>query len=230
MKRVRSSFIVSGVLFLVFVVFTIVVMKVDVRPIGPDHSSVGLATINQFVFAKLGVNLLWYHITDWLGVVAILVALGFAVHGLMQLIRRRILSKVDADIILLGLFYIIVVATYVLFEIKIVNYRPIILYESLEASFPSSHTMIVLCIMGTAMIQFHKKIKSWMAKTIIETASAGIIVVTIGGRLVSGVHWFTDIVAGVLLGTALVMLYYAVTQRIDGKQDSSRCGNASVTE
>lgn len=207
----KKNFLLTVALFLLFSIFTVIVTTVDVKPIGPEHSYIGLASLNQFVFELFGVNLLWYTITDWLGVVAILFAFGFAVLGLIQLVRRKSLLKVDFSILMLGVFYILVVAFYLLFETVIINYRPIILYASLEASYPSSHTMIVICIMVTAMLQFYRLLAEHKTLLVIlDCISILLIAVTIGGRLISGVHWFTDIVAGIILSSALVMLYYSI--------------------
>lgn len=214
----KKNFLLTGSLFLLFMIFTIIVKTVDVKPIGPEQSYVGLASLNQFIFELFGVTLIWYDITDWLGVVTILFAFGFAALGLFQLMKRKSLLKVDYSILLLGIFYALVMAFYLLFEIVIINYRPIILHTSLEASYPSSHTMLVICIMATAMLQFHRLLgthKLWIV--IIDCIAILLIVVTVIGRLISGVHWFTDIIAGIILSATLVMLYYSVVTYIDNK-------------
>jgi len=214
MKKVYTNMIISGVLFLAFVILTVLVMQYDVGAIGPEHSCVGFSTLNQTVYEKIGVNLLWYEITDWLGVIAILVAASFGILGLVQWIRSRHFLKVDRDILALGIYYFFVVVLYVFFENYSVNYRPILLHGNLEASFPSSHMMIVISILGSAIVQIKMRIKNApVRKTLILTATT-IIIITTAGRLISGVHWFTDIVAGLLLGTALVMLYSAVVEWI----------------
>ena len=207
-KKLKKYLIITGGLFLIFILFTVMVKTVDVQPVGPDRSKVGLASVNQCVFKFFGVNLLWYEITDWLGVFAIVFALGFAVLGLFQLIKRKSIQKVDCRILLLGVFYVMVIAVYLFFEVVVVNDRPIILSESLEASFPSSHVMFVNCIMATAMLQFHyylRERKAWLWMS--DIVSVLIITATVIGRLISGVHWFTDIVAGILLSSVLIALY-----------------------
>ena len=218
-SKSKKMFGITAGLFLLFIVFTLMVLVVDVQPIGPEESKVGFATINQSVFGCLGVNILWYEITDWLGLLAVLFALFFAVLGLVQLVKRKNLWKVDYEIILLGMFYILVAVSYLFFEITIVNYRPVMMDNSLEASYPSSHAMIVICIMATAMIEFRKLFADKKAlRVVLNTVSAAIILITVIGRLLSGVHWFTDIIAGVLLSSALVMLYYSSVIYIDEKQ------------
>lgn len=215
----KKTFLIAVILFLLFAGFTAIVSFVDVQPIGPEQSEIGLASINQFAFERLGVHLIWYDITDWLGVVAILFAVGFSLLGLTQLIKRKSLLKVDYQILLLGVFYVIVIAAYIFFEYAIINYRPIILHTNLEASYPSSHTMIVICIMVTAMIEFQRLFANRKTlRVILDSVSALIITVTVVGRMISGVHWFTDIVAGILLSAALVMLYYSTVKFIAEKE------------
>lgn len=138
------------VLLMLFFLLVFLLVQVDVQPIGPEGSSVGLATVNGLLHQLIGTHLVWYVITDWLGVAALLTAFGFAAAGVMQLIKR----KVDASLLILGAFYLLVIVLYLFFEAAVVNYRPVLLGEQLEASFPSSHTMIVLCIMGSGSIEF----------------------------------------------------------------------------
>lgn len=196
--------IAAVILLLLFGVLIYAVRNVDVQSIGPKDSEIGFATLNKAVNDLFGTHLIWYNITDWL--------------GLYQLISRKSLKKVDADLYLLGAFYAVIMGVYVFFEICIINYRPIILYTDLEASFPSSHTMIVLCIMSTAIFQFNRRIHNNIVKKVVNGASILLIAITIIGRLISGVHWFTDILGGLLIGTSLILFYIALVQILDKSQ------------
>ena len=193
-----------------FLLWTAAVRFVDVQAIGPQESSVGFATINQFVHKLTGVHMSLYTITDWLGLVPPVFVIGFALLGLIQWIKRKHILKVDYNILILGGFYIIVMAVYVLFEMLVVNYRPILINGYLEASYPSSTTMLVMCVMPTAIMQFNARIKNNVLKRFVATAIIVLIVFMVIGRLVSGVHWLTDIIGGALLSAGLVLMYRAI--------------------
>ena len=161
MVKSKCKFLISGISGLLFVLLIFLLRLVDVRAVGPEGTSIGLSHLNRFVFELTGVNMIWYNITDWLGITAILAAFVFALTGLVQLIKRRSLLKVDKEILVLGIFYILVIGIYLLFEKVIVNYRPVIMpgCQHPEASFPSSHTMLVCVIIGSAIMLISRYIK-----------------------------------------------------------------------
>ena len=153
--------------------------------------------------------MIWYHITDWLGLIPVFMAIVYAFIGLIQLIKRRSIFKVDKEIILLGLYYIIVIALYVFFEKVIINYRPILMNGFLEASYPSSHTLMTICICGSSIL-INKKLFNNKITKVINYLSIIIITITVVGRLISGVHWFTDIIGGILISSGLLMTFYSL--------------------
>ena len=214
MKRnSKRNFTRAGVLFLAFAVFTVLTAVVDVQPIGPKGSKVGFAAVNQAVFRYLGADPRWEYVTDWVGVLAVVLMLAFAVTGLRQLIGRRSIRKVDGAILLLGGLYALMMAFYVFFENVVINYRPVLAEGFLEASYPSSHTVLVLCVMITAAVYIRTSFSDRKALCRgAEIAAVVCSVVTAAGRLLAGVHWVTDIVGGVLLSAALTALYRAALE------------------
>ena len=193
-----------------FALFTAAVLIVDVQPIGPQGSSVGFATLNQWAHNLTGVHMPLYVITDWLSLIPAGCILGFALLGLWQWMSRKSILKVDRDILALGGFYLAVAAAYVLFEVFSVNYRPVLIDGALEASYPSSTTMLSLCVMPTAAMQLQRRIADSRLRRWVCIAIAAFTVFMVFLRLVSGVHWLTDIVGGALLSAGLVMLYGAL--------------------
>ena len=212
MEKKNSRLFWVGVgLLAVFVLWTVLIRFVDVEAIGPRQSSVGFATLNGYIHNLTGVNMSLYIITDWLGLVPIGVAFGFAVLGIVQCIKRKSLLKVDRSILTLGGFYIVVMAVYILFEIVVINYRPTLIDGYLEASYPSSTTILVMCVMPTAMMQLRTRIKNDLFRRCVMLVIAVFIAFMVIGRLVSGVHWITDIIGGALFSTAIVLMYYAIS-------------------
>ena len=190
-----------------FILWTAAIRQIDVQAIGPRESTVGFATLNRFIHNLTGVHTPLYTVTDWLGLVPLGFALGFAVLGLVQWIKRKNLLKVDHSILILGGFYIVVAAAYMFFEVYVVNYRPVLIEGFLEASYPSSTTVLVMCVMPTAVMQLNGRIKNAALRRCAATAMTAFAASMVIARLVSGVHWLTDIVGGALLSAGLVMMY-----------------------
>lgn len=196
-----------------FGLWTILLGWVDVQSVGPGGSQVGFAALNQWVHHRTGVRMVLYHITDWLGLIPLAVVAGFGVLGLCQWICRKRLSRVDCSLLVLGGFYLVVLAVYVLFEKVAVNYRPVLIEGRLEASYPSSTTMLALCVMPTAAMQLRERIRHKRLRRIVTAAIVGFTAFMVLGRLFSGVHWFSDILGGGLLSASLVMLYHFVRNK-----------------
>ena len=180
-----------------FVLWTVAIRLIDVQAIGPRGSTVGFATLNSMVHRLTGVHMQLYTITDWLGLVPVAFGFGFALLGLAQWIKRKSVLKVDRSILILGVFYTVTLAVYLFFESYVINYRPVLIAGYLEASYPSSTTLLVLCVMPTAMMQLRGRIKNHALRKAVTIAISFFIVFMVAGRLVSGVHWLTDIIGGI---------------------------------
>lgn len=210
MKRENKRlFLVAASALVAFVLWTVLVRVVDVQQIGPEGSVVGFAAFNAFVHGITGVHMGLYELTDLLSVIPLAIIGGFGFLGLVQWIKRKSFAKVDYSILVLGGFYILVLAIFALFEVVVINYRPVLIEGKLEASYPSSTTMLVMCVLPTAVMQLRGRIQNRVLNhgvSFVLGAFMGFMVVV---RLISGVHWITDIIGGALLSTGLVVLYAA---------------------
>ena len=211
----------GALLLLAFLLWTILIQTVDVRSVGPNGSAVGFAAFNRWFHALTGVHMGLYTVTDWLGLVPIFICMGFGALGLVQLIRRRSLLKVDADILLLGVYYIVVILGYLIFEMIPINYRPIPIDGHMEASYPSSTTLLVLSVMPTLKFQIDRRAQRRTVKTVTAVFVYAFSAFMVVGRLVAGVHWATDIVGSVLLSAGLFTLYAASAERIARRSSQS---------
>ena len=210
MKQNGKRILLWGIILVVaFVVWTGLILFVDVQPLGQNGTNIGFATLNCWFHKLTGVHMSIYTITDWLGLVPIVVCMMFAGLGLVQLIQRKSLLKVDYDIILLGIYYVVVIAGFLAFEMFPVNYRPILIEGVMEASYPSSTTLLVLSVMPTLVFQASRRLQNSTGKKIIGIFTALFSAFMVIGRLIAGVHWFTDIIGGVLLSVGLYCLYKA---------------------
>ena len=217
MKKRRDLWVSAGSL-IAFVLWTLLISFVDVQPIGPRDSAVGFATLNGFFHNLTGTHMTLYHITDWLGLVPVAFGFGFAILGLVQWIKRESILNVDGSILVLGAFYLVVLAAYLFFEDVVVNYRPVLIGGYLETSYPSSTTLLVLCVMPTAVMQLNGRIQDAFLRKFIPKSIMLFVAFMVIGRLLSGVHWLTDIVGGVLLSVGLVKMYDFIIEWIEERK------------
>lgn len=211
MKTKGKKELISGVVLIaVFCLWTLLIQTVDVQSAGVNGTDIGLATVNVKFHSLTGVSMTLYDITDWLGLVPVFVCMTFGFVGLVQLIKRKSLIKVDADIIFLGVYYVIVIAGYLVFEMIPINYRPILINGFMEASYPSSTTLLVLSVMPTLVFQVERRAGNNIVRKLVFILTTVFSAFMVIGRLVSGVHWITDIIGSVFLSAGLFYIYKAV--------------------
>ncbi len=200
-----------AVLFAITVLYTILIMFVDKKPIGPEGTSVGFASINGFFRDMLPFNHTMYAISYVLLLIGFAAVFAFAAVGIMQLIRRKSLLKVDRYLLGLGVLYIAVLILYVAFEKIPINFRPMIVpgETELETSYPSSHTFAFCSICLSAVYVFKYLVAKAGVRRILNICAIALMVVGVLSRFLSGVHWLTDIVGGILFSVTMVSLYVA---------------------
>lgn len=207
MKNNKKRLVTAIVLLLAFAAWTILIQTVDVQAVGVNGTTIGLASINTWFHKLTGVHMSVYTLTDWLGLVPIFICMSFGLLGLFQLIKRKSIFKVDTDIILLGFYYVIVIFAYLSFEMIPINYRPILIDGLMEASYPSSTTLLVLSVMPTLKYQIDRRNNCLALKKSINIFVICFSLFMVIGRLLAGVHWCTDIIGSVLLSMGLFKLY-----------------------
>lgn len=209
-----KKFSISFVLFVCFIMFTAALKFVDVQPVGPMDSEVGFATVNVFVHNLFGQNKVYDRISDFLAVLSLFVACSFAIIGAYQLLQKKSILKVDSSIILLGVTYVFVILIYVLFEKLVINFRPVLEKGVLEASYPSSHTMMILIILGTARTTMERIIHNELVLKGLRIVLAVLMVLAVAFRIMSGVHWFTDILGALFISAAVIQLYNSLYKSV----------------
>ena len=221
MKEKRNLLAGAGLIG-AFALWTVLIRWVDVQAVGQNGTKIGFADFNVWFHQLTGVHMTLYTITDWLGLVPIFICLCFGVMGLVQLIKRRSLLRVDSDILLLGVYYVMVIACYLIFEMIPINYRPVLIEGRLEASYPSSTTLLVLSVIPILMFQVNRRVSNTMIRKVAAVFVIAFSAFMVIGRLISGVHWATDIIGSVLLSSGLYMQYRSAVLYSDKAKRADR--------
>ena len=213
-KNIKKYLSVTNILFIVFLLFTLLVKVIDVKAIGPEGSKVGWAALNGAFHNAVGVNMTWYQITKVLGYMIILIALGTIAYGCYQFFIERSIKNVDTRLVVLGFVYVLTGVIYLLFELVVINRRPVIINDKLSASYPSSHTLLAVVIVLCIMLWLKDRITNDLIRYIFFAACIMLVATVVIGRIISGVHWLTDIIGGLIIGAALVSLYMKTIEDI----------------
>ena len=209
-KNGKKQLVIGIALLVMFALWTWLIQCVDVQPAGQKGTEIGFATFNCWFHRMTGVHMVIYTITDWLGLVPIFVCIAFGKVGFTQLKKRKSFLKVDRELVFLGIYYAVVIFCYLIFEMIPINYRPILMDGMLEASYPSSITLLVLSVMPTLIYQLNQRNINLLFRRCVSVMSIIFSIFMVIGRLVAGVHWFTDIVGAVILSAGLYCLYKAM--------------------
>ncbi len=218
MEKKNTSLLTTIILAVVTGIYTVLVCTVNKAPVGPEGTSVGFSSMNKAFADAIGFSSLWDKITDVMMIAAILAAVSFVVLGVMQLVKKKSVLKVDKAILALAAVYIVVVVLYVFFDKVPINYRPIIMPDETapEASFPSTHTLVICTILSTAIVAWDRVFSDKkMICNILKIAAIAVMVIGVAGRIIAGVHWITDIIAGLLFSATLTAAYVTALDIID---------------
>ena len=219
MRKLNRKYGKAAISFALFVLTIALVKCVDIAAVGPAGTSIGLSHLNKEVHDLIGVHMFWYQVTNLLGFWAILCGAIFACVGLKQLIERKSLKQVDAKILAMGGLFVLLGIIYVLFEKVVINCRPVLMKGETvpEASSPSSHTVLAFVIFGAIAMMLKDYLQDKRLASMLQNACLVLILVSVIGRLISGVHWFTDILGGIFLSYALLMVFSGLLEKLDGK-------------
>ena len=209
-KKFWIYIITTIALLLLFCALTVALTLVDVRAAGESGAPVGLATLNEWAWNAIGQSELALSISDALGALFIAAVGAFGVTGLVQVIRRKGILRADRELYVMAGGLVVLAAVYVLFEIVIVNYRPVLEDGALAASYPSSHAMLAIAVAGMGMAYLQARAKKGALTYVLYGALNVLSVATVVCRVLGGVHWVTDIVGGMLLGAVIAFAYRAV--------------------
>ena len=205
---------IAAVLLVLFVLLAVLLTCVDVRSAGDSQAEVGFATLNEAVFDALGQSEAALTLSKLCGIVIIAAVGAFGVTGLVQVIRRKGILRADAELYAMLGGLVLLAAAYVLFEVVVINCRPVLDEGELAASFPSSHTMLAISAAGMGTAYLIKALKgAWRIVSCVALNAAA--AATVAGRLLGGVHWLTDIVGGCLYGLFIVFCYLAACRAIE---------------
>lgn len=201
--------LIPSISLVLFIIWTILVKTVDVHYI-TDIGFLGFYSVNQNIndWVKTLNNSLFDKISNILLIVSIVTVFIFAIVGLVQLIKRKSFAKVDPIIyILLGL-YVLSAIFYLVFELMKINFSPLSTKEDIKTSYPSTHLFISCSYVSAAVFVLFEYFDF---KKIIKYIILGLLVIFVAIvfiiRLMSGNHYFTDLIGGLLLTISLVSLF-----------------------
>lgn len=153
----------------------------------------------------------WARITDIILISSILSLSVFAILGLCQLFSRKSIKKVDRSLLAMFIPLILMAVAYFVFNHFLIwNVRP---NGSGEASFPSSHVMVVSTIFFCIALILPQYIHSKLACASLNLLMLLLIVFTAIGRVVSNMHWMSDVFGALAFSAIFAFVYFLIIRR-----------------
>ena len=192
----------------IFILFTIMVTALDGQTV--DGHRLGLATMNGWWRDLVGVNAAWRVVSDVVAVGTVFGAVGLLIVQIVAVVRGRGLRPVVRDWWGVDLVLISLGICYGLFQIVVINYRPLLMHGVAEASYPSSHVLLFATVWPLLILTLWRMTKRRWVRVTVMVVGMMVMLAGIVARALSGYHWLSDLVGGVLLGVTLVAWYLAL--------------------
>ena len=219
MKKNINYFIIGS--FLLFVLLTVLVLTCDVQKYVVTDSNLGLYSFNQLF--RVDGNKNWDYISDYLLYTSLFLVAILAFNGLYQLIKFKKFSLIDTKIIAFGVIIVLMIIVWVLFDkIIIINHRPLKIDGELEGSYPSTHVMVVTFIYLGVISFLSMKNKNKAFKIAVYSSIILAILLVSVSRILSEMHWFTDVIGGIILGLFFYFVYLKIVYIIESKKNVSK--------
>ncbi len=216
MKKTFNKYLIIGIiLFILFFLLCIFILTTDKSSV--NGVEVGLSSINK-KFLVSAYDESWDIVSDVSLYVSLMSIIGLAFYGIIQWISNKSPFKVEKDILICGIFIVLCFIFWIFFDKMSINTRPITVEGKIEASFPSTHVFITTFSLFSlcSIIASRNKKKSLNIPCFIVSSIYCFLAFL--GRVLSGMHWMTDAIGGLLLGFALYFIQVGIFHLLKNKQ------------
>lgn len=209
-KKNLIWWILAATMLVAFSVWTVLIKTVDVRAVGADGVVVGLAGLNDWWWGLCGTKAVAKLLSDLVGYLVLVLLVGLAVWQVVVAIRGRSLRLARHWWVLDGVIVALLVC-YLVFELVVVNGRPLLVDGALKASYPSTHTLLFAVVLPLVAATVWREINNRPLRFTVAAVCGVLLVAGVILRAIAGVHWLSDIIGGLFLAATLVFTYLALT-------------------
>ena len=207
-KKLKYSIIILGIIGLVNLFFVFLLKVANVKLTGTYNTSIGLGSINLKLRDLIGTSKAFDIISTIILVIAFLIVAAEIALAIYELVKRKDIEKLDNEIWALSVTYAALAFIFAVFNYAlIINVRPVVIDGKLESSYPSTHVLVSLTVFLTGITMTSYLVKDKKLKLGIDIALIALSVLVVITRMLSGKHWFTDIIGGILASGFLYWMH-----------------------